>query len=94
MPGTPPIFVPSAPKTATVTSSSASFGVVIAPFFTLHTTVAAFFRVDGVAATATGASCFFIAAGASIDMYANPGTVVTIIAAGTTTGNAYITEWV
>ena len=94
MPGMPPIFVPSAPKTVAVTSSSASFGAVVAPFFTLHTTVAAFFRVDGIAATASGSACFFIAAGASIDMYANPGTIVTIIAAGVTTGNAYITEWV
>ena len=62
-------------------------------YYTLHSTTPAFFTVNGDTPIADGNVCFFIDRGASIDLYANPGTVVKAISADATTGTLYVTEW-
>lgn len=91
---TPMVGVPVNPQVASLSNTAATFTLPISqPFYTLHVTINSFYTIDGSTPTADGSKCHFIAAGASIDLYANPGTTVKIISADSSTGYAYITEW-
>lgn len=88
------VYVPVNPQVVSVSGTAATSGVILKPYYTLHTTVSIFYRVDGRTATASGAVCHYLMAGASVDLYANRGTTVSAIAAdGSSTGFLYITEW-
>ena len=87
------VYVPVNPQVISVSGTAASSAVLKHPYFTLHTTDAIFYTTDGSVATTSGAVCHYLQANSSIDLYANRGTVVSVITADSGTGYAYITEW-
>lgn len=93
MPDLHDMFSPAFPQTVTVSGTHAEFSATNRIYFSLHSTIDAFYSFSGNA-EADGSTCHFIGAGATIPFYAPVGTVVSIISADTSSGPAYITEWV
>jgi hypothetical protein len=62
-------------------------------FYTLHSTIPAFFTINGQAAAANGNTCHYIHANETINLYANYAVTISAISANNDRGYNYITEW-